>query len=104
MKRILTRLTVILASAGLTLLGFSGCGSARKAAREQARLEDSIEAERVRQQELQMQEAMRYDSIRQAMEDSMRMVRISQTKCVYGGPSMMGRRFLKDSIDARQNK
>ena len=70
MKKKLTRLTVLLASAGLTLLGFNGCGTAKKAAREEARIRDSIEQARLRQEEEMMREAMRQDSIRRAFEDS----------------------------------
>ena len=104
MKKKLTRLTVLLASAGLTLLGFNGCGTAKKAAREEARIRDSIEQARLRQEEEMMREAMRQDSRRRACEDSMRIVRMGQTKVVYGGPSMMGRRVLKDSTDVEPGK
>lgn len=89
MKRRLSHLSVLLASAGLTLLGFNGCAVKKQAASLSAAEEEALRLQ---------QEVMRQDSIRKAYADSMQMVRISQTKCVYGGPTMMGR-FNRDSVD-----
>ena len=86
-----------MASAGLTLLGFNGCCNTHKAVNDQNEVERQ-RIEEARQREL---EAMKNDSIRRAYEDSMRIVRMSQTKVVYGGPTMMGRRFDRDSVNAK---
>jgi len=103
MKRIFTRLSVILASAGLTLLGFGSCNTTKKAQQEVSQA-DKVEAERIEQEQARLRQTMKDDSVRNAYEDSMRMVRMGQRKLVYGGPNMMGRRVIKDTIHVEKKK
>ena len=98
MRRFFKRLPILMASAGLTLLGFNGCCNSKKVVSDQSEIEKQ-RLEELRQREL---EAMKQDSIRRAYEDSIRMVRMSQTKTVYGGPTMMGRKFRGDSTNVNR--
>ncbi len=101
MKKRFTRLSLMLASAGLTLLGFGGCETSKKV---QQRHNDKTELQRLLQEEKRMKEAMKADSVQKAYEDSIRMARAGKIKVVYGGPSMMGRRPLNDSTDVQPDK